>query len=324
MEVTIDQNQPDTSVPRETELTFNVVYTPGAFKHQSLFLLSMLKHLNCSFLVVANGCDAAETQRMQSFCEQKSRLEFLALPFPKMLHHSKVLSYLQQFETSDYFCFMDSDILATGNFLTPMLPLLTHHSAVFSGRPLWQTEEKAGRPAGQNRLMGRYLWSTNGFFLGCSYFAIYNNRRLGSVIEEIGVGFDNTRWEALPPRAKLLMVKMGQRAAYYDTAKVLNILMQEAGFKLVQQESEYLHHIGGLSSGVLRGPQGHINPSNPPPKETKIKRVVNSYFLKLLAALTEGVPLPPVPEINDEWVLNGTRLTKDHIVSYAAEFNGQF
>jgi hypothetical protein len=310
-------------IPREEDLTFNIIFIPGAFSTLGFLTLGLLNRLNCSFRLVSNGCGPEETRRLESFCRDNERLDFLALPFTRMVDHGSALNYLQKIETSGYFCFMDADIVAGGNFLTELLPVLAGRAAVFSGRPVWQAREEDILPAGQNRLMGRYCRTGAGFLLGCSYFAIYRNLELNRFIETFGFCFDRFSWPDLPPRARLLLVKMGLPANYYDTGKVLNILLQERGLKQAYHEAEGLYHIGGLSCGVIAA----ANPPGPGaglPEATRFKRELSAHLLDWFRALFSGGALPPTPAADDAGVFEKVERLKTQIRLDYHEFKDRF
>ena len=138
------------------ELNFNIVYTVGTVRYLRLLVFSLLKWSEASFRLVANGCSPEEAHMLEELCRSSSQLEFLALPSTTLLPHSDVLSHLQSMEQSQYFCFMDSDILATGDFVSEMAPYLGQYSAVFSATPIWCTEEEQVLPDILPRMPGHF------------------------------------------------------------------------------------------------------------------------------------------------------------------------
>jgi hypothetical protein len=311
-------------LPVEEDLTFNIIYTPGTFAYLGFLTLGLLSHSKCSFRLAANGCEPKEIESMKSFCRSRKRLSFLSLPFLRIVHHSIALNYLQKMETSNYFCFMDSDILAADNFLTQLLPLTNKYCAIFSGRPAWLEKDQDILPPGRTRVMGRFRHTNNGLQLGCSYFAIYDNRKLTRFIKTNGFGFDNFYWQNIPPQSHLQLVKMGLPASYYDTGKVLNILLQESGEKLIYCEPRGLHHIGGLSCGVLLSRRSIMEQKARKDVETELKRVLSGYFIDLFHALVREHPLPPIPVLDKPGILKQVEYIKEQILSYYHEYREQF
>ncbi|MCG8636166.1 MAG: hypothetical protein MI863_20205 [Desulfobacterales bacterium] len=286
----------DQIVPRGRELTFNIIFTPGSFAYLKFLLPGMLNRLTCSFRLAANGCSREETAAMTDCCKRFDRLEFHQLPFTGMVPHGKALNHLQKMERTDYFCFMDPDIVVTHNFLSGLLPALAGQAAVFSGRPVWQETDSDILPEGENRLMGRYCRTAGGLLLGSSYFGIYRNPVLNRFIEKQGFCFERFSWPELPPRASLLLVKTGLAANYYDTAKVLNILLQEQGAGLCYHDTPGLLHIGGLSCNILS--RGKLTRREDLSMERSLKRKLSVHLLQWLHALLNARPLPSMPAGN--------------------------
>jgi GT2 family glycosyltransferase len=158
------------------DLTFNIIYTRGTVRYLRLLVFSLLKWSESSFRLVANACSPEEVRLLQELCYKNSRLEFLALPSERGMQHSEVLSYLQALERLDHFCFMDSDIIATGDFVNEMLPYLDNHAAVFSAPPLWCTEEEQILPDTFPVMGGRFNRTSSGLCIGSTHFAQRSTR----------------------------------------------------------------------------------------------------------------------------------------------------
>ena len=109
-------------------LRFNIIYSPGDVLYSRLFLLSLLKRSECSFRVVNNGCTGKEKEMIINLCDNYSRLEYYELSSDNIFEHGAALSHLQTIEESDYFCFMDPDIFAVGNFMEEFIPHIDQYS----------------------------------------------------------------------------------------------------------------------------------------------------------------------------------------------------
>ena len=227
---------------------FNIVCTPGAGHYAPLFALSLRKWSDCSFRLVANGCPLAEIRLLQQFCKKNPRFEFFALPVKTMIPHGQALSYLQSQERSDTFCFMDSDILATGEFLDKLAPRLGQYAGVFSGSPVWLEDEEKVIPAAFQEMAGRYSRTDENICLGSSYFAMYDNRALTQTIQATGICLNRYEWADIPTRYQDQLVQMGLRKGGYDTVKLLNLLLLDQGERLLFLESPTLQHVGGIST----------------------------------------------------------------------------
>ena len=92
----------------------------------------------------------------------------------------------------------------------------------------------------------------------------------------------------------------GRGYLLYDTAKVLNILFQLDGHRLVHREHDNLIHVGGLShfltpaegepSGEVQDPHWAVHESVRPRLE------LARYTAAVLRAAIERDPVPPVPD----------------------------
>jgi hypothetical protein len=145
--------------------TFNIIYMPGTVKYLYFFVLSLLKWSDCSFRLVSNGCGPAEVNLLKQFCRQQPRLELCVLPFNRVIPHDQALAYLHALDQPDYFCFMDSDIFAKGDFLTPLVPHLNQHAALFSSSSCWCKAEEQILPTSFRKMQGRFNHTDQG--VGC-------------------------------------------------------------------------------------------------------------------------------------------------------------
>jgi hypothetical protein len=332
-------------------IEFNIVCIPGAAQYAPLFAHSLHKWSDCSFRLVANGCSPAEIHLLQEFCAKDPRFEFLALPVKTLIPHGQALSYLQSQERSDTFCFMDSDILATGEFLDKLALRLGQYAGVFSGSPVWLKDEEKVIPAAFQEMAGRYSRTDENICLGSSYFAMYDNRVLTRTIQTTGIDLKRYEWADIPPKYQDQLVQMGLRKGGYDTAKLLNLLLVSQGERLFFQESPTLQHVGGISTVAAdySSPvfqvrvflsQLSIFKRVPMPRplsksmrvstaELLAMRQVRSkkiktcrYVGKLLHALFQERPLPATPNLDPQTSERIERLTA-HIVALYKEYQEQ-
>ena len=229
------------------KFTFHIIYTPGVVKYLRLFILSLLRWSDCSFRLVANGCLSEEIRDLRAFCHKNPRLEFLRLPSKKMMKHGDALNYLQLIEPSDYFCFMDPDILVTGEFLEEFIPCLEQNVGVFSGFPIWCESEEQILPETFPKIFGRHNITSDGLCIGGTFFAIYNNIKLSQIIQSTGISFDQYTWQQIPEQYQRQIAEMGLKKETYDTGKVLNLLLLAQKHSLIFKEIPSLKHIGGIS-----------------------------------------------------------------------------
>lgn len=284
---------------------FHIIYTPNTVKPLQLLLSSLLKWSDCTFRLVANGCDAQEQQMLQQMCGHHARLTYQSLPSRQVMVHGDALNYLQAQNQDEYFCFMDSDIYAVAPFMAEFRPHVEQYSGIFSGMPLRYPQSGVALPVGKAFLAGPYSHTTTGICLGATFFAIYHNQVITEIRRTTGMGFTKYRWEALPPAYQTQIAALGLRHERYDTAKVLNLLLHLHGYRLRQQPCSALRHIEAVSRfAVLQ--------STPWWRQWRIRlgrlgrhimgqRVKVTYdqalpyLSQLLVALANGQPAPNMP-----------------------------
>lgn len=332
------------------KLKFNIIYTPGNTEYLRLFVLSLLKWSDCYFRIVINGCNDKEKNMLEQFCQRYSRLEFFDLPFNDMLLHGAVLSYLQKKEESDYFCFMDSDIFVIGNFMNEFYPYLNQYSAIFSGSAIWLSEQDQIIEKSNLRMGGRFHWTSDNFCLGSSFFAIYNNRILSQLIEDTGVTFDKyLSWQNIPPRFKQDIVKLDLKKKAYDTGKIINILLQCQGNKIIYKNSNTLCHLGGLSSLKI-GPLSRVPPKGIKRFRKNISRFISirnlrnkarmrereyqfnvkynrfdtaEYFSNVLRSLFANKPITAILNVSDDTNAKKIQIARNYIEALYDEFKDE-
>ena len=233
-------------------LEFNIIYTTGTVDQSLFFVNSLLEYWPCSFRLVANNCSKEEKEIMKVFCSRHEQLSFLEINSEKQLTHGEALTYLQRIEQGEYFCFMDSDILTSGNSLELIMPELKSHIAFFSAFPCYFNEQQGILSKSDSEISGRHYASENGDCLGTSFFAIYDNKKLTTLINTSKVDFKKYSWGKIPDAAKERIMELGLEVKQYDTGKVLNILLISQGEKLLYKDIPTIHHVGGVSCPVLQ------------------------------------------------------------------------
>ncbi|CAN5622984.1 hypothetical protein BH10CHL1_BH10CHL1_41580 [soil metagenome] len=226
---------------------FHIIYTAGTVRPLSFLLYSLLKWSNCTLRLVTNGCSSTEQRALQKLCSDHLRLSYLALPTRKQLPHGEALNYLQAQNQDDYFCFMDSDIYATGKFLSGFIAALTKCAGVFSGSPLRYPLEGLMLPERRDYLAGPHSHTQQGLCLGMTFFAIYHNATLTAFRRSTGVGFERYQWQELPAHCQQKLLACDLNYQRYDTAKILNLLLQWQGTTLCNYPSTTLRHLEAFS-----------------------------------------------------------------------------
>jgi hypothetical protein len=295
---------------------FNIIYTPGTVKHLSFFVWSLLKWTPASFRLVFN--------------------------------------YLQALTRDDHFCFMDSDIFATGDFIAEIMPHLSDHAGIFGGMPIWVKAGEEVFQVGFRFMSGMFNRTTYGLPLGGTFFAIYNNHLLTETMQSTGIGFDEYRWTEIPSRVQGQLNALDLAINTYDTGKLLNLLLLSNDCKLINLDMPSLCHIGGTSFQVFYDhkpksvkrkivemlPGGWLQGiierrqesrsiagyrtryADAPESEFQLitarrmsrRNPVRQYFLRLLNALFQGASPPPPLVTGDEETDAKALKARDHLL----------
>jgi len=234
-------------------LTFNIIYTKDSVSVLSNFVLSLLDHTNYNFRLVANGCSLIEKGALIKMCESNSRLSYWSYPSSTIAAHGSVLNMLQGMNKDEYFCFMDSDIFATGQIENHENYLKEQRlSALFSALPIWVKENETTFKKGFKNLVGTFNKLNYGDCIGGTYFAIYDNKALGEIMQYYSVGFDEMYFKDLEPIIQKSFLDLGYKPHALDTGKVINFLLLSQNKKMANILVDELCHIGGTSFEVER------------------------------------------------------------------------
>jgi hypothetical protein len=166
-----------------------------------------------------------------------------------------VLTLLQKQEPSRTFALLDSDIFATGPFLSGLAARVARVDALFSCPPIWSTPAYDVLPEQFGYVSGVYERLHDGQCLGNSSFAIYDNEVLSCCIEETGVAFEACAWENVPKGLQTKLSEQGKSKLFYDTGKLLNVLLGLRGCRSEFVPLPDLVHVGGISAETLAARQ---------------------------------------------------------------------
>lgn len=229
------------------ELIFHIIYVPRSVSYLLAFVESMLRWSDCSFRLVSNGCDEDEQTFMKTFCERSPRLTFMALPTTQPMAHQDALNYLLARTNTETFCFLDSDIFASGPFLDEIINQLSGHAAVFGGAPFWLRPQDQQMSPDVNIACGEHNRTHTGLPLGSTFLAVYDNRALTDFVTAQGMGFEIRDWPQLPSTLQAWCAKREMRGYWFDTGKALNLGLQQQGLAIAVVDTPNLLHLGGLS-----------------------------------------------------------------------------
>lgn len=308
---------------------FYIIYTPGTVKPLQLLLHSLLKWSDCTFCLVANGCARDEQRGLQQLCAEHPRLTYQALPSRKLMLHGDALNLLQAQTEADYFCFMDSDIYATGEFMTAFASLADRYSGLFSGMPLRYPQTGLTLPPAKAFMAGPYTHTETQLCLGTTFFAIYNNQVITEVRRATGIGFGKYRWAEIPTFYQTQLQALGLQYQLYDTAKLLNLVLHIHGYPLHYQPCPALRHIEAVSRFIVIQQQGWWRQLRAlggrwrrQLRGQKVELTYDEmlpYLSKLLLALAQHKPLPSLPLLANDtnhWVMHA----QQELLALHAEF----
>ena len=228
-------------------LTFHIIYTPGSVQPLLPLVSTLLRHSNCNYRLVANGCSPDEIAHMERYAAQSDRLSVVRLPAKQQVNHGVALNQLFARSSDRYFCFMDSDILAAGDFMAELQPLLSAAAGVFSAWPLMVRNQEKVLQAHHKYIGGHHLATPTGVCLGGSYFAMYQRAALTAAMQYAPAGFGVSYRRQLPLATRALLKRVGQERLFYDTGRLLNLILIDQGYTLRTLETDRLCHIGSYS-----------------------------------------------------------------------------
>jgi hypothetical protein len=231
-----------------SELQFNIIFTPHTAEYLSPFIHSLLKWSDCQYRIVNNGCGPEAQAILKDLCATDERLEYLSFSEDEMLQHGVALNWLLERTDSPWFCFMDSDILATGPYLESIAKYMANYDVFSSGYPLWSAPEDITLPEHFRRLQSIHFDTADGKRLGGTYFAVYSKDKLTAAIESMEVDFQIYHWEQVPERHRKTLTEIGLDKLEYATGMLLMSLMHAYGTRFSSENIPQLCHLGGLSS----------------------------------------------------------------------------
>ena len=162
------------------------------------------------------------------------------------------ITILQRQETDRYFAFLDSDIFATGEFLSDFIKGLASADAVFCSPSTWGYGEETEMPSWQMWDSGVYSTLAGGTCMGTTHFAAYSNEMLDELVAESGVDLRSYYWREIPEAIQKELTQRKQIKAVFDTGKLANILLGNRGRSLELATAPTLSHLGGISVSVHR------------------------------------------------------------------------
>lgn len=243
--------------PDDEELVFNIVWTGTVFTYLRRFVASQIARSRARFRFVANGCPGEQIELLERFAARHpDRVVEVLDVSSEMIAHGVALDRVRaQRDDGHWFCLIDPDIKANAPFVSPFADLLADgYAAVTSGKEVWSDDNLI--PVDHPGVAGEFFFDRKGFVFGSPHLALYDRAALDDTTARWGVGLGSAGPD-LTEAAKARMAAMGHEYIVYDTAKIVNALLQADGHRLVHRDLPQLIHIGGLSH-YLSPPGGYI------------------------------------------------------------------
>jgi hypothetical protein len=284
------------AIPDES-FVFNLVWTGTVFPYLKYFVASQIEQSDARFRFIANGCPPDQIGLMEDFARRRSDrvVEVVTVSPDAMVAHGVCLDEI--FDTrdeGDYFCFADTDILATGPWVADLAELLEQNAAVTSGKEVWSDDNLV--PVDHPGVAGEHFFARNGFVFGSPHLALYRRDAVADTRARWNVGFRSAGPE-LDERTKARLADFGHEYLIYDTAKIVNALLQADGHTLVHRDLPQLMHIGGLAHYLA--PPAYLLDGRPDwvaYRNMDARAQVTGFTASILKDLVEGRPAGPVPE----------------------------
>ncbi len=231
----------------------NIVYVRGTVGRLLPYFETLLEYTDFDFTLVSNGCTRAEQHSLASAGGSGDRVHLRIESTDETLDHGEVLDRLLVDETSPYFCFMDSDVLASGPMSFGELLPTDDEAATCSCLPIWHRQRDTIMPDDFEIADGRFLRTERGDFIGCTYAAAYRTDELRGVLDRWDIRLEQSTWDTLSLDARAELERRGFKCRVYDTAKVANLLLQSPDRPMVFRTIPTLVHVGGQSGLVSSG-----------------------------------------------------------------------
>lgn len=313
------------SIPAESTLVFNIVWTGTVFDHMWLFTESLLAQSECRYRFIANGCPPPQIAAMEAMeARHGDRIvEVVDVSPDDMIAHGVALERVRAIrDDGDHFCLIDPDIKANAPFVDALARSLYDHDAVTSGTEVWSDDNLI--PVGHIGVAGEHFFDREGFVFGSPHLAMYRRDALDEVADRYGVGLGSAGPE-LGDEARGALAGLGHLYVVYDTGKIVNALIQAAGGSVVHRDLPQLVHIGGLSHylsppGYRVDDDGQTLPDWTVHESMGDRHEVTRFAARALSALADGSDPPEPPHDLAPPMEKRLQLVRDEIVDLVARY----
>jgi hypothetical protein len=147
----------------------------------------------------------------------------------------------------DWICLVAPDIKAVAPLLREFTALLVDNATVTSGKEVWNDDNVV--PVRHPGVGGRHFFTAEGFVFDSPYLALYRRDVLDETCARLEVGLGSPGPE-LDDAATEALWNLDHHYRVYDTAKVVNALLQADGHAVTHVEHDHLVHVEGLSHWI--------------------------------------------------------------------------
>lgn len=230
-----------------TEITWNVIYMPGTVAALLPFALSLLQAPGVRVRLVSNGCHEVEGRLLRRVCSIDDRISYHSLATPTWIEHGLALNRLFDEFSDPYFAIVDSDVIASGDFMAEIWPMADAEAGLFTGSPAWAADAEAVAPPGCTFLGGHHRLLSDGTTVGGTYAAIYRRSAVARVRHAAPRGFAEHWFPMLPSELRKRLSARRWRFPLLDTARLIHFQLLLEGFTLRNVSTSTLHHVGGYT-----------------------------------------------------------------------------
>jgi hypothetical protein len=312
--------------PDDDELVFNVVWTGTVFTYLRYFVASQIAQSGARFRFIANGCPPGQVELLERFAARHADrvVEVIDVSSDAMIAHGVALDRVRaQRDDGRFFCLIDPDIKANAPFLSPFADLLESGcAAVTSGKEVWSDDNLV--PVGHVGVAGEHFFDRKGFVFGSPHLALYDRAALDATAERWGVGLGSAGND-VSEAGMARLAEMGHEYIVYDTAKIVNALLQADGHRIAHEDLPQLIHIGGLAH-YLSPPGGYITLDGEEVPDYVRWGINDRYHVSKFAALTlrdlsEGRAIPPIPDGVDPAIVAKLKLVQHEMADLVATYS---
>ena len=291
----------DASETTDADVTFNVVWTGGSFEYLQYFVASQIACSRARFRFVVNACAPSQVEEMRRAADRHpDRIIEVLVVTEELIAHGLALDAVRRCrDDGPVFAAIDPDIKANAPFVDDLLALLVGDVvAVSSATEVWSTSNVV--PEGGWGVAGEHFYDRDGYTFGGPHLVLYRRDALDATCDRWGITLGSAGPE-IPADTRARLEEVGRSYAVYDTGKLVNILLQADGGRVVQHELEQLVHIGGMShyfepSSQVVADDGTTRPEWARYENVRDRYLVARYTAELLDALRTGAEPPVAPD----------------------------